>query len=73
MAKLDPIKAKDQAVKNAGGCTALAKLIRTSRQAVAKWRKVPPARVLQVEAISGVPRHKLRPDLYPDPAVEARQ
>lgn len=50
-----------------GGLLALAKSCRVSRQAVEKWRRkgVPPKRVLPVEAISGVSRHKLRPDLYP--------
>lgn len=38
-----------------------------SRQAVAAWAAegVPPLRVLAVEAISGISRHALRPDIYP--------
>lgn len=36
-----------------------------SRPAVAQWDVCPPLRVLQVEALSGVSRHRLRPDLYP--------
>lgn len=29
------------------------------------WRRIPPNRVLAVEAATGISRHKLRPDLYP--------
>lgn len=37
-------------------------------QAVNKWvkaKRVPAERVLQLEAVSGVSREELRPDLYP--------
>jgi DNA-binding transcriptional regulator YdaS (Cro superfamily) len=33
--------------------------------AVSQWDAVPPERVLDVERITGIPRHELRPDLYP--------
>lgn len=38
-----------------------------SYQAIQDWlsKDIPPARVLCVEAISGIPRHVLRPDIYP--------
>jgi hypothetical protein len=29
-----------------------------------EWRRVPAHRILQVEAVTGIPREKLRPDLY---------
>jgi DNA-binding transcriptional regulator YdaS (Cro superfamily) len=32
--------------------------------AVAQWRKIPPERVLEVERITGISRHALRPDIY---------
>jgi hypothetical protein len=32
--------------------------------AVAKWSRVPESRLIAVERISGIPRDKLRPDLY---------
>ena len=38
-------------------------------QAVQAWLRrgrVPAERVLAVEAVTGVSRHELRPDLYPD-------
>lgn len=57
----------DKAIKDAGGGAALArKLGLKSRQAVYQWREVPSHHVLKVEEISGVSRHQLRPDLYPD-------
>lgn len=37
-------------------------------QAIAQWKHVPAERVLMVERATGVPRHRLRPDLYPAPA-----
>jgi len=33
--------------------------------AVSQWTEVPAKRVLDVERITGVSRHDLRPDLYP--------
>lgn len=38
-----------------------------SPQAISQWKRVPAERVLQVERVTGVPRHELRPDIYPDP------
>jgi DNA-binding transcriptional regulator YdaS (Cro superfamily) len=44
-----------------------------SPQAVHKWKKngIPAERVLEVERITGVPRHKLRSDIYPAPGEAA--
>lgn len=33
-------------------------------QAVSLWRRVPAERVVDVEKLTGIPRHVLRPDLY---------
>jgi DNA-binding transcriptional regulator YdaS (Cro superfamily) len=60
-----PAQALRKAVHNAGGNAALAALIGVSRPAVAQWKVCPALRVLQVEALTGVSRHELRPDLYP--------
>lgn len=43
----------------------IAKAIGLNKAAVYQWRKVPAERVLDVERITGVSRHDLRPDLYP--------
>lgn len=53
-----------QAKEWAGGPSALAFKLGVAPQAVSKWRIVPPRRVLEVEALSGVSRHMLRPDIY---------
>lgn len=52
-----------------GGETNLAKAVQISPQAVWQWvkkRRVPADRVIEVERVSGVSRHKLRPDIYPE-------
>jgi DNA-binding transcriptional regulator YdaS (Cro superfamily) len=36
-----------------------------SHGAVSQWVQVPVERVLEVERITGIPRHELRPDIYP--------
>lgn len=56
------------AVDRLGGQTAAAKKLGISQQAVQFWikqGKVPPLRVLALEAASGVSRKALRPDIYP--------
>lgn len=61
-------KALDRAIKQAGGLTAFAHKVDASPQVVSNWRKrkkIPAVRVLDVERASGIPRHELRPDLYP--------
>jgi DNA-binding transcriptional regulator YdaS (Cro superfamily) len=68
------LRATKAAKKAAGGDRALAEKIGgLTRQAVSQWRRVPAERVLDVERASGVPRHELRPDLYPAPQSEAAQ
>ena len=59
-----------RAIKAVGGPAKLAASLDISIQAVSQWDEVPPLRVLAVERISGVPRHELRPDLYPPERVE---
>jgi len=54
-----------RAIEAAGGLTKLAASLQITKQAVAQWDEVPPLRVLEVERVSGVSRHELRPDLYP--------
>jgi hypothetical protein len=49
-----------------GGNTALAQALGgLTPQAVSQWRRVPAERTLDVERVTGVSRHELRPDLYP--------
>lgn len=58
-------EALEAAFRAAGGAAALAVKLGISKQAVSDWLKCPHRRVLQVEALTGVPRTELRPDLYP--------
>ena len=56
------------AVDKGGGQSALARKLGVRPQAVQKWcalGRVPVLRVLAVEALTGVSRKKLRPDIYP--------
>lgn len=58
----------EKAVAAAGSQSALAKAIGKSQGHVSKWlerRYVPAASVIAIERVTGVPRHELRPDLYP--------
>jgi DNA-binding transcriptional regulator YdaS (Cro superfamily) len=72
------MKTKTDALKDAisaiGSMTALADGLGITPQAVAKWGYVPAARCLDVERLTGVSRHKLRPDIYgPEPRRPLRR
>ncbi|MGJ4954601.1 transcriptional regulator [Bradyrhizobium sp. HKCCYLRH2015] len=64
-----------EAKRAAKGNTGLSRALNSeiTPQAVAQWKQVPAARVLMVERATGVPRHLLRPDIYPAPGAEAAQ
>jgi DNA-binding transcriptional regulator YdaS (Cro superfamily) len=67
-----PLLALEEAVEKAGGQSRLARKIGAKQQNVWDWLNksgvVSPRFVLAVERETGVPRHRLRPDLYPPPA-----
>ena len=52
------------AIKAAGGMRALARLLSLSHTAVQHWDKIPAERVVEIEALTGIARERLRPDLY---------
>lgn len=54
----------DQAIRAAGGVSALARKIGISQPSLSNWIRVPAERVLAVEGLTGVDRAILRPDLY---------
>ena len=53
-----------EAIRAAGGVTELARRVGISQPSVSNWSRVPAERVLAVEALTGVTRAILRPDLY---------
>jgi TorA maturation chaperone TorD len=56
----------EEAIRAAGGVGALAQKIGISQPSVSNWSRVPAERVAAVEAVTGVTRAVLRPDLYGD-------
>ena len=62
--------ALERATQVCGGKAALARLMTppVTPQAIQIWFSLgrPPAeRVLRIEEVTGIPRHELRPDIYP--------
>lgn len=53
-----------KAAERVGGAAELARALGITRQALYQWDKVPADRVLDIERLTGVARHALRPDLY---------
>jgi DNA-binding transcriptional regulator YdaS (Cro superfamily) len=58
-----------RAIKEAGGITALAKGLGITHNAIYSWHRVPAERVLDVECVTGISRHDIRPDIYPRDAA----
>ena len=46
----------------------LAEALGISPGAITQWDRIPAERVIDIERITGIPRHELRPDLYPEAA-----
>lgn len=60
-----PQEALARAIDTAGGYAALGRKLKITGEAIMQWETVPPLRVLEVERVTRVSRHLLRPDLYP--------
>lgn len=58
-----------------GGLGKLAEALNIAHQSFYSWHEVPPRRVLAFERATGIPRHVIRPDLYPSetPVSEAAE
>lgn len=63
----------ERAISAAGSGKALASLLGVTPMAVSYWkvRGVPARQALRIESATGVSRHELRPDLYPDETSKA--
>jgi pyruvate kinase len=51
-----------------GTAPRIAEVCGIHREAVWNWHQVPAAHVLTVEKLLDIPRHRIRPDLYPPPS-----
>lgn len=60
--------ALQKAIAVAGSVASLAARLGITKQAVSAWDRVPAERAQEVEAITGVPRYVLRPDLWDSPS-----
>lgn len=66
------VEALRTAISNAGSQTKLAERIGKTQGHISQWLRrgtVPAEMVLTIERASGVSRHELRPDLYPEEAA----
>lgn len=54
----------EKAIRRAGSASALARELGVTPAAVIQWERVPSERVGKVSAITGIPLHELRPDLF---------
>lgn len=73
MQTIDSREALLRAAAAFGGFAELGRQLGVTPQAVGNWHmrgRVPAERVLEIERITGVSRHMLRPDIYP---IEAKQ
>jgi DNA-binding transcriptional regulator YdaS (Cro superfamily) len=65
-------KATKALILTAGGPRSLANRIGTSRQAVAKWERVPAHWVMLIAELTGVPAEKIRPDVFARRPLKSR-
>jgi DNA-binding transcriptional regulator YdaS (Cro superfamily) len=66
MKNSDIIDAANRAVAAAGGPKALKGALGTSFSAITQWKQrgIPATRVLEIEKLTGISRHELRPDVF---------
>lgn len=61
----------ERAAEKAGGVVALARELGIKHTAMYSWNRVPAERVLDIERVTGISRHDLRPDIFgPTPQPE---
>lgn len=67
------VEALKVAISSAGSQTKLAERIGKTQGHISQWLRrgtVPAGMVLRIERETGVSRHQLRPDLYPEEALQ---
>jgi len=66
----DMNKIIENVILKGGGCSALGRAIGITHAGIHRWRimgRIPAARVLSVERLTGISRHDLRPDVFGPP------
>lgn len=63
---IDPIVT--EALSAAGGATPMARELNITPQAVSQWKRVPIEHVSAVSRLTGIPRERLRPDVFEEVA-----
>ncbi len=58
------------AIEKAGSVKALAVIIGVRPQGISQWKRVPQEHVRAIEALTGLPKHVIRPDVYDLPPNE---
>ena len=66
--KTDRDEALKKAIKTFDRARELALALGITPQALSQWKRVPVEHVLKIEALTGVSRSELRPDIYPPDA-----
>ena len=61
------IEVVNVAAGKVGGVVALARELGIKHTALYSWNRVPAERVLDIERITGISRHELRPDIFGTP------
>lgn len=56
-----------RAAEKAGGVVALSRELGIKHTALYSWTRVPAERVLEIERITGISRHEIRPDIFGQP------
>jgi DNA-binding transcriptional regulator YdaS (Cro superfamily) len=69
MTEREPIV--DAVFKVAGNASVLARHLKITPQSVHQWKQIPLERVRAVEKITGISRHRLRPDFFDPPESSA--
>lgn len=66
-------QALEEAKRAVGGASGLARALEDdiSPQAISQWKRVPAERVAAVERVTGISRHRLRPDIFEAPVEVA--
>ena len=60
------------AIEAAGGLRPLARMLGMNHATISKWRQIPANHILEIERLTGVPREKLRPELYRETEAKGR-